>query len=110
MQRALCTHVGQRREVAVSLLVQAYRAADALADKFAYYDLSARIIGLMLAVALSSAAEARSAISRCSKHSRGAGSGSGSGSRYPVRMGRKRFMPSVGRPASRRAPGQPTMQ
>lgn len=47
LHRARDGAVGQRRALMAGLLVQAYRAADAVADKFGYYDLSARIIGLM---------------------------------------------------------------
>lgn len=47
LHRALVSSVGQHRTMVATLLVQAYRAADAVADKFGYYDLSARIIGLM---------------------------------------------------------------
>jgi DNA-binding XRE family transcriptional regulator len=47
LTRAFQLHTGTPREDAVRLLVQAYRAADAIADKFGYHDLSARIIGLM---------------------------------------------------------------
>lgn len=47
LTRALYTcRDGDRTEIA-SLLVQAYRAADAIADKLGFPDLSARIIGVM---------------------------------------------------------------
>ncbi|RSM64045.1 hypothetical protein DMB66_21265 [Actinoplanes sp. ATCC 53533] len=57
LHRALDSTVGQRRTMVADLLVQAYRAADAVADKFGYYDLSARIIGLMLDAATESGDE-----------------------------------------------------
>jgi transcriptional regulator with XRE-family HTH domain len=47
LNRAMDRHVGQRRTIIADFLVQAFRAADALADKFSLFDLSARIIGLM---------------------------------------------------------------
>jgi len=47
LNRALQMHVGQRRAEVARLLAQAYRAADAIADKFGFFDLSARIINLM---------------------------------------------------------------
>jgi transcriptional regulator with XRE-family HTH domain len=47
LHRALYIQVGQRRAEAAGVLAQAYRAADAIADKFGLFDLSARIIGLM---------------------------------------------------------------
>lgn len=47
LQRALEHYTGQRRAVTAGLLAQCYRAADALATKFGYVDLSARIIGLL---------------------------------------------------------------
>lgn len=47
LHRAFQTHGGQRRTAVAALLAQAYRAADAVADKFSHYDLSARIIGHM---------------------------------------------------------------
>ncbi len=43
--RFMCT--GSAAAEIASLLVHAYRAADAIADKFGYLDLSARIIGMM---------------------------------------------------------------
>jgi hypothetical protein len=57
LHRALDSVLGQRRTMVAGLLVQAYRAADAVADKFGYYDLSARIIGLMLDAATESGDE-----------------------------------------------------
>lgn len=57
LNRALDLHHGQRRAVVARLLVQAYRAADAIADKFGYFDLSARIIALMQSTALASGDE-----------------------------------------------------
>lgn len=57
LHRALETAVGQRRALVSGLLVQAYRAADAVADKFGFYDLSARIIGLMMGAARESGDE-----------------------------------------------------
>jgi hypothetical protein len=47
LQRGLQQHTGQRKEAYADLLVQSYRAADALAFKYGYLDLSARIIGLL---------------------------------------------------------------
>lgn len=47
LHRAAAVSVGQRRAFAAELLSQTYRAADAVADKFGYFDLSARIIALM---------------------------------------------------------------
>ncbi|MBB6038197.1 hypothetical protein [Phytomonospora endophytica] len=47
LTRAMMAQTGQRRAEAAKLLVQAYRAADAIADKLGLFDLSARIIGLM---------------------------------------------------------------
>ncbi len=61
LTRALDLHVGQRRAEVARLLVQAYRAADAIADKFGFYDLSARIIGLMSWAAAESGDEIASA-------------------------------------------------
>lgn len=46
--RALFTHQGQERAHSARLLVQAYRAADAVADKFGLHDLSARTIQVLL--------------------------------------------------------------
>jgi hypothetical protein len=57
LHRALDSAVGQRRTMVAGLLVQAYRAADAVADKFGFYDLSARIIALMLDAATESGDE-----------------------------------------------------
>ncbi|WP_239648023.1 helix-turn-helix domain-containing protein [Nocardiopsis ganjiahuensis] len=48
LSRALGTHQGQERAHAARLLVQAYRAADAVADKFGLHDLSARTIQVLL--------------------------------------------------------------
>lgn len=45
--RAFGSVEGAERAAVAGLLAQAYRAADAIADKYGYYDLSARIIGLM---------------------------------------------------------------
>ncbi|MGC9667689.1 helix-turn-helix domain-containing protein [Planosporangium sp. 12N6] len=42
---------GQRRAELARLLAQAFRAADAIADKFGLYDLSARIIGILTLMA-----------------------------------------------------------
>ncbi|MBB5156096.1 transcriptional regulator with XRE-family HTH domain [Saccharopolyspora phatthalungensis] len=47
LTRALFLHDGLERTNAARLLIQAYRAADAIADKFGFYDLSGRIIGVM---------------------------------------------------------------
>ncbi|MGH3713789.1 MAG: helix-turn-helix domain-containing protein [Micromonosporaceae bacterium] len=44
LMRALHQRRDSQRRVVARLLMQAYRAADAIADKFGYYDLSARII------------------------------------------------------------------
>ena len=48
LTRALSIHQGQERAHAARLLVQAYRAADAVADKFGLHDLSARTIQVLL--------------------------------------------------------------
>jgi len=48
LTRALSTYRGQERAHAARLLVQAYRAADAVADKFGLHDLSARTIQVFL--------------------------------------------------------------
>lgn len=48
LSRALVTHRGRARAHAARLLVQAYRAADAVADKFGLHDLSARTIQVLL--------------------------------------------------------------
>ncbi len=53
-----CAVRGPERQRCRVLLAQAYRAADAIADKFGLHDLSARIIGLMGAVALESGDQA----------------------------------------------------
>ncbi|MGH4014767.1 MAG: hypothetical protein ACRDSL_12745 [Pseudonocardiaceae bacterium] len=47
LTRALTLLRGTECAQVARCLVQAYRAADAVADKFGYYDLSARIIGVM---------------------------------------------------------------
>jgi hypothetical protein len=47
LHRAALATVGQRRAFAAELLSQTYRAADAVADKFGYFDLLAHIIALM---------------------------------------------------------------
>ncbi|QKW12214.1 hypothetical protein [Verrucosispora sp. NA02020] len=47
LHRAQIAWTGQRGSIATLLLTQAYRAADALADKFGHHDLSARIIAMM---------------------------------------------------------------
>lgn len=47
LTRALTLLGGTERTQVAHCLVQAYRAADAVADKFGYYDLSAQIIGVM---------------------------------------------------------------
>lgn len=47
LTRALTQLSGTERTQVAQCLVQAYRAADAVADKFGYYDLSAQIIGVM---------------------------------------------------------------
>lgn len=53
--RARLIHSTSRRgQVVNSLLAQAYRAADAVADKYGYYDLSARIITMMRDTAVES--------------------------------------------------------
>lgn len=57
LNRALNLYQGQRRRAAAQLLAQVYRAADAIADKFGYFDLSARIIALMQLAALASGDE-----------------------------------------------------
>lgn len=56
--RAYHVSSGQRRAELAQLLTQAFRAADAIADKFALYDLSARIIGILQAMAAESGDEA----------------------------------------------------
>lgn len=50
LHRARLSDGYERVEVS-HLLVQAYRAADAIADKYGYFDLSARIIAMMCATA-----------------------------------------------------------
>ena len=57
LHRAYCVWAGQRRAAVAALLVQVYRAADALADKSGHYDLSARIIAMMADVARNSGDE-----------------------------------------------------
>lgn len=47
LTRALVLLGGAERAQIAQYLLQAYRAADAVADKFGYYDLSAQIIGVM---------------------------------------------------------------
>lgn len=47
LHRAHEAWAGQRRAAVAALLTQAYRAADALADKSGHHDLSARIIAMM---------------------------------------------------------------
>ncbi|BCJ58186.1 hypothetical protein Jiend_16080 [Micromonospora endophytica] len=51
LHRARLTCTGARHESVAALLTQAYRAADALADKFGHHDLSARIITMMTSTA-----------------------------------------------------------
>ncbi|GAA0404226.1 hypothetical protein GCM10009541_54290 [Micromonospora gifhornensis] len=51
LHRAQRSSIHARREFTAALLTQAYRAADALADKFGHHDLSARIITMMTKVA-----------------------------------------------------------
>ena len=48
LSRALLSHQGQERAHAARLLVQTYRAADAIADKFGLHHLSARTIQVLL--------------------------------------------------------------
>ncbi|HEX8345711.1 MAG TPA: helix-turn-helix transcriptional regulator, partial [Actinoplanes sp.] len=55
--RALDRASGRQREELATLVAQVLRAADAIADKFSLYDLSARIIGLVTAVAQASGDE-----------------------------------------------------
>jgi hypothetical protein len=52
--RAFHAASGQRRTELARHLVQALRAADAIADKFGMYDLSGRIIGLLSLMAMAS--------------------------------------------------------
>ncbi|MFI5779408.1 helix-turn-helix domain-containing protein [Nocardia sp. NPDC051570] len=47
LHRAHSAFAGCQREQVSALLVQAYRAADAIAGKYGYFDLSARIIAMM---------------------------------------------------------------
>ncbi|GAA1214094.1 helix-turn-helix domain-containing protein [Prauserella alba] len=47
LYRAVAASSGDQRRRYAQLLVQVYRGADALADKYGYYDLSAHIIGLL---------------------------------------------------------------
>jgi transcriptional regulator with XRE-family HTH domain len=47
LSQAAHTYAGQERETVFALLVMAYRAADAIADKYGFTDLSARTIDLM---------------------------------------------------------------
>ncbi|MER6760083.1 MULTISPECIES: helix-turn-helix transcriptional regulator [Amycolatopsis] len=47
LHRAIANSPREHRGTCARLLVNAYRAADAIADKYGYYDLSARIIDLM---------------------------------------------------------------
>jgi transcriptional regulator with XRE-family HTH domain len=47
LTRALFTYQANARAEVASLLVQAYRAADSIVDKFGLYDLSARTIGII---------------------------------------------------------------
>lgn len=51
LSRARLLQIGSRREQMGRLLLQTYRAADAIADKYGYFDLSARIIELMRTIA-----------------------------------------------------------
>jgi DNA-binding XRE family transcriptional regulator len=55
--RAFHASTGQQRAELARLLTQALRAADAIADKFALYDLSARIIGILTSFAEASGDE-----------------------------------------------------
>ncbi|MBL7487882.1 helix-turn-helix transcriptional regulator [Frankia sp. AgB1.9] len=57
LQEAFRRHDGQRRRQVAGMLVQSYRAADAIADKLGLVDLSARIIGMMTTMALESGDE-----------------------------------------------------
>jgi transcriptional regulator with XRE-family HTH domain len=47
LARAVQQHTGHHRKQAASLLAQAYRAADGIAYKYGYLDLSARLVELM---------------------------------------------------------------
>lgn len=51
LTRGVLQSIGQRREALAALLMQVYRAADAIADKFGFHDLSARTIQVMMWVA-----------------------------------------------------------
>lgn len=55
--RAFHASTGRQRDELARLLVQALRAADAIADKFSLHDLSARIIGILTAIARESGHE-----------------------------------------------------
>jgi hypothetical protein len=55
LNRAAHTYSGHERETAFALLAMAYRAADAIADKYGFTDLSARAIELMRSAAAQSA-------------------------------------------------------
>ncbi|WP_049806870.1 helix-turn-helix domain-containing protein [Pseudofrankia inefficax] len=57
LHEALRRHEGQGRRQVAGMLVQSYRAADAIADKLGLVDLSARIIGMMAPMALESGDE-----------------------------------------------------
>jgi hypothetical protein len=57
LHRAYASWQGQRRAAVASLLMQTYRAADALADKSGRHDLSARLIGMMIEAARQSGNE-----------------------------------------------------
>ncbi|MFE5567047.1 multiprotein-bridging factor 1 family protein [Amycolatopsis japonica] len=54
LHRAILAAPPGRKPQYAALLARAYRAADAIADKFGYYDLSARIIDLLKDAALKS--------------------------------------------------------
>jgi transcriptional regulator with XRE-family HTH domain len=58
LHEAFRRHDGQGRRQVAGMLVQSYRAADAIADKLGLVDLSARIIGMMATMALESGDEA----------------------------------------------------
>ncbi|WP_462183651.1 helix-turn-helix domain-containing protein [Frankia sp. AgKG'84/4] len=58
LHEAFRRHDGQGRRQVAGMLVQSYRAADAIADKLGLVDLSARLIGMMAAMALESGDEA----------------------------------------------------
>lgn len=57
LHRGYVSWAGQRRAAVATLLTQAYRSADALADKSGHHDLSARIIGMMAETARESGDE-----------------------------------------------------